>query len=401
MPDLRIQLWTRHAGQKQLAREARRFNIACMGRRWGKTRFGIDLLMDKGMALEGRPVGWFAPQYKLLEEVYREARRVLQPVIVAANSQQHRLELLGGGTIDFWTLDNPDAGRGRKYARVIIDEAAMARNLEEAWTQAIRPTLADLSGDAWFLSTPKGKGFFKTLFDKADSDPDWMRWQMPTSTNPYIQPGEIEAMRHDLSSIVFQQEILAEFVDMAGAVIQREWLRVHPAPTHLPVVLGVDLALSTKETADYTAVVALCRNPDSGQITVLDAQRARVPFHAALQFIQQMAAKWNPVSIAVESVQYQAAAVQELLRTTTLPVQGVRPEGDKLLRFQPLIARYEQGLIYHAPGLPGCFEDELLSFPVGDHDDLVDALAYAWRALPNDQLYQLAGGVSRRFEDHL
>jgi hypothetical protein len=112
MPDLRIQLWTRHAGQKQLAREARRFNIACMGRRWGKTRFGIDLLMDKGMALEGRPVGWFAPQYKLLEEVYREARRVLQPVIVAANSQQHRLELLGGGTIDFLDAGQPGRGPG-------------------------------------------------------------------------------------------------------------------------------------------------------------------------------------------------------------------------------------------------------------------------------------------------
>ncbi|MFZ1830459.1 MAG: hypothetical protein WAW42_17210 [Candidatus Competibacteraceae bacterium] len=35
----------------------------------------------------------------------------------------------------------------------------------------------------------------------------------------------------------------------------------------------------------------------------------------------------------------------------------------------------------HAPGLPGWFEDELLSFPVGEHDDGADALAYAFQAL--------------------
>lgn len=225
MPDLRITLWPRHAGQAQLAAEHRRFNVACMGRRWGKTKFGIDLLLSPGMVLEGAPVGWFAPQYKLLEEVYREARRILAPITVRADGQQHRLELITGGAIDFWTLDNPDAGRGRKYARVIIDEAAMSRNLEEAWTQAIRPTLADLSGDAWFFSTPKGGNFFKILYDRAADDPDWMRWQMPTASNPFIKPSEIEAMRADLPELVYRQEVLAEFVYLEGVLMRREWLR--------------------------------------------------------------------------------------------------------------------------------------------------------------------------------
>jgi len=114
---------------------------------------------------------------------------------------------------------------------------------------------------------------------------------------------------------------------------------------------------------------------------VLDAQRIRAPFHQVLQFIEQMAAKWRPTSIAIEQVQYQAAVIQELSRTTTLPIRGVRPDKDKLTRFLPLAARYEQGLVKHAPGLPGWFEDELLAFPVGAHDDLVDAAAYAFAAL--------------------
>lgn len=374
-----IKLPKPHPGQQQLLDGERRFNVACMGRRFGKSAFGVNRVVKHGYC-KNQPVAWFAPQYKLLDEAWRETRRRLSGNITRADSQQHRLELRGGGSIDFWTLDNPDAGRGRKYALVVIDEAAMARNLEEAWTAAIRPTLADLQGKAWFLSTPKGGNYFKTLFDRAGDDPDWARWQMPTASNPYIRPAEIEAMRLELPNLIYQQEVLAQFVDFAGAVVKREWVQTGNPPPGLPVALGVDLALSTKQDADYSAIVALSRD-SSGTIYVRDAQRIRAPFHQVLQFIQQMSAKWNPTVIAIETVQYQAAVVQELLRTTRLPVRGVKPDKDKLTRFLPLVARYEQGLINHAPGLPGWFEDELLSFPVGEHDDGVDALAYAFQAL--------------------
>jgi len=375
-----IKLPKPHPGQQSLLQGERRFNVACMGRRFGKTAFGVNRLVKYGYC-KNQPVAWFAPQYKLLDEAWRETRRRLFRSITRADSQQHRLELKGGGAIDFWTLDNPDAGRGRKYALAIIDEAAMARNLEEAWTAGIRPTLADLSGKAWFLSTPKGGGnYFKTLFDRAADDPDWARWQMPTSSNPYIRADEIEAMRLELPSLIYQQEVLAQFVDMAGATLKREWLKIGPAPAGGAVVLGVDLAISVKSDADYSAIVALSRDAN-GTIYVRDAQRLRAPFNQVLQFIQQMAAKWHPASIAIEQVQYQAAVVQELLRTTALPVRGIKPDKDKLTRFLPLAARYEQGLVIHEPGLPGWFEDELLSFPVGAHDDGCDALAYAWQAL--------------------
>lgn len=375
----RIRLPAPHPGQRALLRGERRFNVACMGRRFGKSAFGVNRLIKYGYC-PNQPVAWFAPTYKLLDEAWRETRRRLWGNIARPDAQQHRLELKGGGSIDFWTLDSPDAGRGRKYALVVIDEAAMARNLEEAWTAAIRPTLADLRGQAWFLSTPKGENYFKTLFDRAAGDPDWARWQMPTSCNPYIRPEEIEAMRRELPRLIYQQEVLAQFVDLAGAVLKREWLSISEPPGALPVVLGVDLALSTKQDADYSAIVALSRDV-AGTVFVRDAQRIRAPFHHVLQFIIQMARKWNPSVIAIESVQYQAAVVQELLRTTRLPVRGVKPDKDKLTRFLPLVARYEQGLVKHDPGLPGWFEDELLSFPVGEHDDGCDALAYSFQAL--------------------
>ena len=87
----------------------------------------------------------------------------------------------------------------------------------------------------------------------------------------------------------------------------------------------------------------------------------------------------QPQLIGIEQVQYQAAVIQELLRRTKLPIRGIKPDRDKVTRFAPLEARYEQGQVMHCEGLPSYFQDELLSFPVGRHDDVVDALGYAWQ----------------------
>jgi predicted phage terminase large subunit-like protein len=211
-------------------------------------------------------------------------------------------------------------------------------------------------------------------------DPDWMSWQMPTTANPWIDAAEVDKAGESLPSIAFRQEYLAEFVDAAGARIKREWLRFGDVPEGLPVYLGVDLAISTKAEADYTAVVALSRGED-GTIYVLDVNRTRADFASVLRFIEMMAEKWKPVMIGIEQVQYQAAVVQELMRRTKLPIRGIRPDRDKVTRFGPLEARYEQGQVVHVDGLPPYWQDELLSFPVGRHDDVVDAMAYAWQVI--------------------
>lgn len=218
----------------------------------------------------------------------------------------------------------------------------MSRHLEEAWTQAIRPTLADYCGKAWFLSTPKGNNTFKTLFDQAAETPDWARWQMPTSSNPFIAVDEIAAMQRELPSVVFQQEVLAEFVDWAGGLVKREHLvhGVEPSHLHLPVVLGVDLAISEKQGADYTAIAGISRDPETGVVYVREVERHRCGFNAVLNAIKAAAARWNPALIAIEQTQYQVAVIQELTRTTRLPIRGVVPDRDKLTRFLPLLTRY-------------------------------------------------------------
>ena len=220
MKTITLKLPRPHQGQRKILGEANRFNVVACGRRWGKTVLGLNRLIEP--ALAGKPVGWFAPSYKYLEEAWREFVRVLRPATQARNATEKRLELITGGTIDCWTLEDVDAGRGRKYQRIAVDEAAKSKNLEAWWNNAGRATLADLEGDADFYSTPKGRNFFWRCFTQGEdaSNRDWAAFRSPSMDNPHIPAGEWEEIRRQLPERSYRQEILAEFIDETGGVFR-------------------------------------------------------------------------------------------------------------------------------------------------------------------------------------
>ena len=221
MADIRIRVRALHPAQKHIRKTAKRFNSLRCGRRFGKNVLGEDHLAIEP-AIQGFPVGWFAPKYKDMTESFMNISHILEPLTTRKDGQQMRIELQTGGVIEFWTMEDVDAGRGRRYKRAIVDEAAKAKNLQMTWNGSIRPTLSDFIGDAWFLSTPRGYDFFKDLCDLGEDDeyPDWMSWHFPTSANPFISADEIEAARRDLPDWLFRQEYLAEFTDPPTAVFR-------------------------------------------------------------------------------------------------------------------------------------------------------------------------------------
>lgn len=207
-----------HPNQQTVIDTARRFNTLKCGRRFGKTKLCDELLLspddETNGALNGFPVAYLAPTYKMLMDVWRSMIDIVYQITESKNETEKRIELFGGGVIDFWSLEDPNSIRGRKYKRIVIDEAEVARNLEEAWTRVIRATLTDLMGDAWFLSTPKfGSTYFKKLC--LVNDPDWASHTFTTYDNPFIDKNEIDAAREQLDEATFRCEFLAEDVTLA------------------------------------------------------------------------------------------------------------------------------------------------------------------------------------------
>jgi hypothetical protein len=251
LSDERIQLDldSLHKGQQLVLGQARRFNTLKCGRRWGKTKLSEELLLspddDTNGALNGFPVAYCAPTYKMLMEVWRALNDIVYDIIESKSETEKRIELFGGGVIDFWSLEDPNSIRGRKYKRVVIDEAEVARNLEDAWERVIRPTLADMKGDCWFLSTPRfGSTYFKKL-SKMD-DKDWQSWTFTTYDNPFIDPTEIDSAREQLDEATFRCEFLAEDVTLAVNKFiynfdrKKHVVKGLQAIPNLPIILSFD-----------------------------------------------------------------------------------------------------------------------------------------------------------------
>jgi len=264
---------------------------------------------------------------------------------------------------------------------LILDEAAA---IPGELYGAVRPMLAVSKGRLVLMSTPRGEqGFFYDTWAKSTG---WEKIEVPWEQCPRIDPAFIEEERRERGSAWVAQEYECKFIAAGATRVQRAWLKYedHVPLQHIDIALGVDLAISEKATADYTAAVALGRDPD-GNLHVLDVQRMRGSFNEQITFIKHMAAKWNPFVVAIEDVNYQKVLIQQLSADTSLNVRGIKPISDKVSRFAPLEARYELGQVYHVRGLPQEFESELLSFPIGSHDDMCDALAYSWHALQLDK----------------
>ena len=263
MPAYRLTLPSPHAGQLAIKAELPRFGVLACGRRWGKTQFGADYLLPP--ALEGQPVAWFAPTYKLLLEVWRDFERLLAPVTRRSNATDRRIELVTGGVVEFWTLENEDAGRSRKYKRAFIDEAGLVARLLAAWNEAILPTLADLRGGAVLGGTPKGRNGFFHLFQRgASGDGAWKSWQRPTHDNPFIPADELELLRSTMPERAYAQEILAQFLEDGGGVFRN----VRAASTARPLARA-------ESGAHYVGGVDWAREHDFTVLTVMDATTRR------------------------------------------------------------------------------------------------------------------------------
>lgn len=357
MTTIPLHLKRPHSAQRTILREARRFNALSCGRRFGKTTLLQDVAIRP--ALDGYPVGWFAPTYTLLLEAWRELGATLRPILKRTNANEHRMELITGGMLDFWTLDNPDAGRSRKYKRVIIDEAGLVKRLMEAWHAAIRPTLADLAGDAWLAGTPKGRNGFWELWELGGRDPSWAHWQMPTDANPHIPPAEIAAMRASMPALVVAQEVDAEFTEgeltlFSIADIDRA-ARPYPPPTAGAFLTTVDVGRRRDATVINTFDTA-----ERPYRRVAFERLERVSYPLIQQHISETARRW-PGQLWIESNGVGDPLIENLDVAAEPFITTAR---SKLQALQALQLLFEQGDIQAAwdarerAALIGCSWDE-------------------------------------------
>jgi len=146
----------------------------------------------------------------------------------------------------------------------------------------------------------------------------------------------------------------------------------------------VDPAISEKQTADYSAMICVGVDKNNDWY-VLDIWRDRCLPKTLIDQMFFWNEKWKPVSVGIETVAYQKALQYFLYdemkrRNKMIPlVELGHTERSKDERIRGLQPRYEMGSIFHPDGVlqPNVqlLEDELLRFPKGKNDDMIDSLA--------------------------
>ncbi len=385
-----------HAAQRAIETNARRFNVIVAGRRFGK-----DVLLErravKKVIKQPHPVGWFAPTYRMMQENYRALKNILAPVIVRASETEHRIEIITGNVMDFWSLDNPDSARGRKYGYIAVNEAAMVKALLEAWNMVIRPTLADYRGDADFGSTPRGLNGFYTLWQQAEDNPEWSRARFRTDDNPHIPPAEIAAMRASLPERVVRQEIDAEFVE-DGGFFQRIDDRATITECSTPdahaghsIYGGLDFAMSE----DYTVLTLGCRQCNC---VVFWDRFNQIDYTYQRTRIIDACRRWSIAGLLPERNSIGQPNI-ELLEAAGVPIlwgHDLKPGFSTTATTKPELIQALAGALEHdAFDVPTDYADELRSYevmtsasgrnqfsaPEGQHDDRVMSLALCWWAM--------------------
>ncbi len=396
---LDIQLPPLHSAQMEVVKNMKRFTVLSAGRRWGKTKLGVWLCLK--YAWEGKRAWWIAPSYSMTNEAWADLRSIGIEYGIRVKEAERTIVTATGGSVQVRSADDPMKLRGAGLDFVVLDECAFMK--PQTWAEVIRPALTEKKGSAFFISTPKGYNFFEKLYSEANILDDWVRFTYPTITNPIIDPAELEMAKQEIGSFLYAQEYEAQFIEASGGLFKADWFDHYKIEERIGIdeeknenreiiykykdkecrledcrrYATVDLATSTKQTADFTVITSVAITPE-GKILILDIDRRRLEAPDLLPLLQRKVEQFDLAYVGIERAGYQLAFIQ-MAKREGLVVKSLKADRDKVSRAYPLIARMEAGDIFF-PKNSTWFADvqtELLRFPEAEHDDIVDSLAYA------------------------
>jgi phage terminase large subunit-like protein len=145
--------------------------------------------------------------------------------------------------------------------------------------------------------------------------------------------------------------------------------------------MGVDLASSIRERADYTARVTSAEDGE-GNFYVMRTKRDKIAAGHP-EFVVAGYEETPGISLVkIENNQFQSTLVATIVRDyPQMPVSSIRADTDKVVRARAVLEKYQQLKVYHHASLKdGDMEREQLGFSIkgSTHDDLIDAEGYSF-----------------------
>ncbi len=386
---MEVTLYSPHSNQK-LIHEAinetdTKYFVLDIGRQFGKSILGqnqcVDFMLNKGWS-----GAWVSPTYRQAKKVSDEMDSAFKGLF-----NYNRSELImrtpNGSQLQMFSSERYDNIRGFTFDFLIMDEAAWQD--EEAWTSVLRPTILVKGKKVLFLSTPRGKNWFYTLFQLGLTEDNYKSFRFTSYDNPMIDPKEIDSAKQVLPDHIFRQEYLAEFIDDAGSVFRNipESIRLGDKSGRL--FAGVDLGRAD----DYTVLTIINEKNDE----VFCKRWRHMDWSTIINEVSLVLNEYKP-RVRIESNGAQDAIYEMILKKITYNKSFVEPfvttSKSKQTIIEDLIVCFEEKSI----GIIGedfqrheleifTYEYNLktrsikYSAPIGLHDDYVMSRAIAYNCL--------------------
>lgn len=182
-------------------------------RRAGKTVGTIADLIDSLLRcpLANARGGYIAPTFVQAKDVAWEyAKRFSAPIPgVQFNESELRIDYPNGARLRLYGADNYDRMRGLYFDFVVLDEYADMN--PAAWSEVIRPALADRKGSAVFIGTPKGRNAFYDICERAQTDSEWFYMRLKASETGIVAPDELADAKASMTAEQYATEFECSF----------------------------------------------------------------------------------------------------------------------------------------------------------------------------------------------
>jgi len=198
----------------------------------------------------------------------------------------------------------------------------------------------------------------------------------------------------DKGPVDFSAQYMNDPIPAGEAKFKPEWIQVAESDElklrNLNYFMCIDPAIANESYSDYTAFVVVGVD-EFNNWWIRDIVRARLRPDEIVNKVFDLAQVYNFRKIGIEFHSFQRTLQYALndemrKRGIYLPLVELKLRGGtsgsgsgfKEQRIESLIPRYASGSVYHLRSCPNLdiLKDELMRFPVGKHDDVIDALAY-------------------------
>jgi predicted phage terminase large subunit-like protein len=205
-----------------------------------------------------------------------------------------------------------------------------------------------------------------------------------------LDQDELNYARASQGAFLYSCNYECEPMSDENAIFKKEWIRYHEfdvgsLPAGSKIYMAIDPAGFGEQRfrgADYHGIVVAAVSP-TGDCFVLYAIKAHWTDQKLMEEIGRIHSAYLPIRTGIEQVfgQHQLKAwLYDELRKKGKIINFEHFKNTNMkkeARIQALAPRFELGKIFLRSSMTE-LEDELLQFPKGEHDDIADALAYAW-----------------------